>query len=66
MKKVNRTILALAIASLTLPAIAQQEAPMSDIGVFDKESAKQAWGERSYSPYVGRAYTSPIWYTPKK
>jgi len=62
MKEMTGPILALAIASLSLPAIAQQEAPMSDIGVMDDTTAKEAWGEHDYSPYVEQAYATRVYW----
>lgn len=61
MKRTNQTILALALASLPLPGLAA-ELPSADIGILDDATAKQAWGERSYSPYVGRAFPTRVYW----
>ena len=51
------------VMALAVPAMAQQESPMSDIGVYDNATAKQAWGERdSYSPYVKQAYPTRVFW----
>ena len=52
-----------AIASLSCSVMAQQEVPMSDIGVYDDATAKQAWSERdTYSPYADQAYPTQVFW----
>ena len=56
-------LLALAGALLALPAVAKEESPMSDIGVYDEATAKQAWsGRDTYSPYVNQAYPTRVFW----
>jgi hypothetical protein len=48
------------IAGAAIPALAQQGTP-TDIGTLDKETAKQAFQKRPYSPYAGRNFpTRPL------
>ena len=52
-----------AIASLSCSVMAQQEVPMSDIGVYDDATAQQAWSERdTYSPYADQAYPTQVFW----
>ena len=51
-----RTILILTLAGFSLPIFAQ------DTGLFDEATARQAWGEPSYSPYVGRAVPTRVFW----
>ena len=56
-------LLVLAFALPALPAMAKEESPMSDIGVFDDATAKQAWsGRDTYSPYVNQAYPTRVFW----
>ena len=56
-----KTILTLVIASLPLPGLAA-EPQNSEIGILDDATANQAWGEPSYSPYVGRAVPTRVFW----
>ena len=48
---------------LALPAMAKEESPMSDIGVYDDATAKQAWsGRKTYSPYANQAYPTRVFW----
>ena len=63
MKKYITAIIALAIALLPLTVLAQKESPMTDIGVYDDATAKQAWrGRDTYSPYVNQAYPTRVFW----
>ncbi|NDR57945.1 DUF3604 domain-containing protein [Aliiruegeria sabulilitoris] len=62
MIRATTSILAMTIAGLSLPAFAQQDAPMSDIGILDDATAERAFGKRSYSPYVGQAYPTRVFW----
>jgi hypothetical protein len=62
MKKASiKTLLTLVLATLPLPGLAA-ETQNSEIGILDDATAKQAWGERSYSPYVGRSYPTRVFW----
>ncbi len=55
MKRTARAILVLAVASVTLPAFAQEHT--TDIGTLDKATAEQAFPAKPpYSPYAGRNF----------
>jgi len=61
MKKASiKTLLTLVIASLSLPGLAAET--NAEIGILDDATANQAWGERSYSPYVGRAVPTRVFW----
>ena len=62
----NRNLIALtavALAGLCVPAMAQKESPIQDIGVLDDATAKQAWsGRDTYSPYTKQAYPTRVFW----
>ena len=63
MKQRLFAIATLAFASVAIPAMAEQQTPMSDIGVFDDTTAKQAWnGRDTYSPYANQAYPTRVFW----
>jgi len=61
LKLATRTILALTIASLSLPILAQEHAS-TDIGTLDRDTASTAFPSKpAYSPYAGRNFpTRPL------
>jgi hypothetical protein len=62
MKKASiKTLLTLVLATLPLPGLAA-ETQNSEIGILDDATAQQAWGEKSYSPYVGRSYPTRVFW----
>ena len=66
MARIGRIAGALAVALgalLASGALAQDKAQMSDIGVFDDATARQAWSERdTYSPYVDQSYPTRVFW----
>ncbi len=60
MKVQPTALLALAFAGLPWSDLTAE--PSSDIGTLDDSTAKQAWGEKTYSPYVGRAYPTRVFW----
>jgi len=57
-KKVNKKLLVLAVASLTLPVLAAGPAPISDTGVNQEALAKILPTKPPYSPYAGRTFST--------
>ncbi len=57
----NAALIGLFIASLALPARAQ-EAARTDIGTLDKETAEQAFKKPGYSPYAGRNFPTRVFW----
>jgi hypothetical protein len=53
----------IALSGLSAQAQAEQQTPMSDIGVYDDATAKQAWvGRDTYSPYSDQAYPTRVFW----
>ena len=62
-RRLLSAIVVMAFSGVSLPVMAQKGAPMSDIGVYDDATAKQAWGGRdSYSPYVNQIYPTRVFW----
>ena len=62
MRRAIQTFLILTIASLSLPALAQQTPTATDAGEMNPKATARAFPQRGFSPYANRNYPTRVFW----